>query len=65
VLFTRATDMVQRLQAARRDLALPAFLAHSGEGDHRIRSKVIMGSGDRDHVVAGCCGLTGGATERA
>ena len=27
VLFTRATDLVQRLQAARRDLALPALLA--------------------------------------
>jgi DNA replication protein DnaC len=26
VLFTRSTDMVQRLQTARRDLALPAFL---------------------------------------
>ncbi len=25
VLFTRTTDLVQRLQAARRDLALPAF----------------------------------------
>jgi len=27
VLFTRTTDLVQRLQAARRDLALPALLA--------------------------------------
>ncbi len=27
VLFARTTDLVQRLQAARRDLALPAFLA--------------------------------------
>ena len=27
VLFTRTTDMVQRLQAARRDLSLPALIA--------------------------------------
>ncbi len=27
VLFTRTTDLVQRLQAARRDLALPGLLA--------------------------------------
>jgi DNA replication protein DnaC len=27
MLFTRATDMVQRLQAARRDLALPALIS--------------------------------------
>ena len=27
VLFTRTTDLVQKLQAARRDLALPATLA--------------------------------------
>jgi DNA replication protein DnaC len=27
VLFSRTTDMVQRLQAARRDLALPALIA--------------------------------------
>jgi predicted nucleic acid-binding protein len=38
--------------------------AYSGEADHRVRSKVIMGSGDRDHLLAGCCGLTGGARER-
>jgi len=27
VLFSRTTDLVQKLQAARRDLALPAILA--------------------------------------
>jgi DNA replication protein DnaC len=37
VLFTRTTDLVQQLQAARRDLALPAALARLDKFDCLIR----------------------------
>ena len=60
VLFARTTDLVQRLQAARRELALEAAIAKLGQSSQKLGA-ALYAAADADASAAG--GTTGATGE--